>query len=582
MQSTLFRFKIYRTKLITIIVVVMAVSIFLFGGMSLFFINAWINTQRKVAEDAFAGIEARVHNAVEQTNEFMVRIYSSTPLMQDAAVLFHAKSEKEYTLARAENSRTSRAQIGYFPSHLISLINSSSSPITSAILVSDSGSKGVQINKVSGEIELWFSNNSNGEEQAYYGDALLVSYQVHNLNNLAKKLGEIQFLVSGDSMYRTPRPDAGVCAVFTNGNMSGATDKSKKSILRLWQAQGLPQTQGSFKDGPFNRVFYTTFSSGLYNFKYVALTDTATLLQQNGTTLLLLLAAFTVLDFAVIAWVLYGLRDDAKFLGYILDTIAAVEKGDFKSAESLKSTNTLRHDEYGIIATALQNMVKVLDEYIRIEYQLKIKQQETAMRALQHQINPHFLYNTLEAIRSRALVEHDTTTADAIALLGGLFREVVRGGDIITLQEEFELLKMYLDIMELRYAGNVSYQIELEPEMYSMKTVKFWLQPLAENYFRHGFDPTSEYNLLIATGYAEEDGWRIELIDNGSGIEQDKLDEINRNLQSSTESKDSSIGLRNVYIRLKHFYGEGFSLKIRNNPESGACVSIHIPKKEDA
>ena len=210
---------------------------------------------------------------------------------------------------------------------------------------------------------------------------------------------------------------------------------------------------------------------------------------------------------------------------------------------------------------------------------MKLKEQETEMRALQHQINPHFLYNTLETLRSKALMQGDRDMADAIAMLGTLYRARMHRKNSISLKEEFSLLEMYLKIMELRFRNNFVYQIELDREIKETPTVNFWLQPLAENFFTHGFDRESEYNLLIVSGHAQDGGARIELIDNGSGVPEERLDEIRRNMYEGNDDPEADIGLRNVYMRLEYFYRDGFEMNVGNNPEGGFCVSIFIPGK---
>lgn len=199
------------------------------------------------------------------------------------------------------------------------------------------------------------------------------------------------------------------------------------------------------------------------------------------------------------------------------------------------------------------------------------------MRALQHQINPHFLYNTLEMLRSKALVQGDRDTADAIAMLGTLYRARMHKKESVLLKEEFELLEMYLKIMTMRYGDKFVYQMELEPEVGELETVVFWLQPLAENFFAHGFDRESEYNLLIVSGRNQDGGGLIEIADNGAGAETDKLPEIRKNMYEGNDDPEADIGLRNVYMRLKYFYRDGFRMEIGNREEGGFRISLFLP-----
>ena len=140
-------------------------------------------------------------------------------------------------------------------------------------------------------------------------------------------------------------------------------------------------------------------------------------------------------------------------------------------------------------------------------------------------------------------------------------------------------MEMYLKIMSLRFGDNFVYQMELDPEIEEMPTINFWLQPLAENFFTHGFDRESMYNLLIVSGHAQDGGAHIEIIDNGMGVRPDLMEETRRNMYEGNDDPEADIGLRNVYMRLSYFYRDGFTMDIRNNVEGGFCISIFIPGK---
>ena len=145
--------------------------------------------------------------------------------------------------------------------------------------------------------------------------------------------------------------------------------------------------------------------------------------------------------------------------------------------------------------------------------------------------------------------------------------------------EEFKLLEMYLKIMELRFGDNFFYQVELEDALREIPTVSFWLQPLAENFFTHGFDRESMYNLLIISGHAQGPDTVIEIMDNGSGVPADQLEQVQKTMREGNDDPEADIGLRNVYMRLNYFYGNGFKMEIGNNPEGGFKISILIPGK---
>jgi sensor histidine kinase YesM len=109
--------------------------------------------------------------------------------------------------------------------------------------------------------------------------------------------------------------------------------------------------------------------------------------------------------------------------------------------------------------------------------------------------------------------------------------------------------------------------------------VKFWLQPLAENFFVHGFNPESEFNLLIVNGWEEEDRFVLEIVDNGNRISEDRLIQIRSKLSRLDDAPTDNIGLRNVYTRLHFFYGAGFFMKIDNNEEAGVKITVILSKE---
>lgn len=141
------------------------------------------------------------------------------------------------------------------------------------------------------------------------------------------------------------------------------------------------------------------------------------------------------------------------------------------------------------------------------------------------------------------------------------------------------MLQKYLEIMEFKYPERFYYQINVEPVLHSIPTVKFWMQPLAENFFIHGFNANHEFNLYVVNGFEANDAYVLEFVDNGSGIPPERLDIVRSTLSNHDETSSHSIGLRNVYTRLHFFYGNGLSIEIENNEEAGVKISVRISKE---
>jgi two-component system sensor histidine kinase YesM len=164
----------------------------------------------------------------------------------------------------------------------------------------------------------------------------------------------------------------------------------------------------------------------------------------------LVLTFISSLVFFIMVFFLYIKRkQDISFLNDIITSIEEAKQGQFVHTNFKR-----RNDEYGLIATELNDMASKINCFIEKEYILKINQQDAEMKALQNQINPHFLYNTLEIIRSKALLNDDIDVSDAISNLGNLYRNIVKTENEITIEKELSLLNEYLKLMEFKYSSN--------------------------------------------------------------------------------------------------------------------------------
>lgn len=317
-----------------------------------------------------------------------------------------------------------------------------------------------------------------------------------------------------------------------------------------------------------NKHFYIN-SSVKHSYMIITATTITDIIKQNYGMFLLsvfvLIAIFVLIMFIIIS----KLNSDAHSFENIMNFIKLAENGEFIDINS-KS----KRDEYIQISIQLNNMGKKINELIEKEYILTRKQQQSIMLALQNQINPHFLYNTLEIIRSRALKNNDIEVSTAIENLGSLYRDIVKGDFNIEIKQEVELLNKYLDIMKFRYQTSFTYQIDIEPLILNCKTIKCWMQPIVENYFKYGFKKDSEFNIILIEGKVIDNYATITFFNNGYPLDDDLVNDINKNFKGNLEIETNSIGLKNVYSRLKLFYREDFSMNIENLQQGGVCITI--------
>jgi two-component system sensor histidine kinase YesM len=221
-------------------------------------------------------------------------------------------------------------------------------------------------------------------------------------------------------------------------------------------------------------------------------------------------------------------------------------------------------------------MCNELESTINREYVNEIKKKNAELQALQAGINPHFLYNTLEAIRIKAIDDGSNNVAEMIVLLAHLYRSIVRDQTFIPIRKEINMCEMYLNIFSLRYASNLDYDINIEPQLMEYGIPKNLLQPIIENYFVHGIRLNNEYNRFTIHGFLAGEDICFKFEDNGRGMNGARLMEVRNRLDSITKSDESSYGLSNVNERIKLVYGESYGIVVKSKEDSNTEVTVRI------
>ena len=238
-----------------------------------------------------------------------------------------------------------------------------------------------------------------------------------------------------------------------------------------------------------------------------------------------------------------------------------------------------QHDEIGIIAESLNRMCDDLQQYINKVYVAEIKQKNAEINALQAQINPHFLYNTLEAIHMTAISHGDKEVGKMVYILANLFRSIVREETIVPLASEMEHAKSYLELFKIRYGDKLQCKFEVSENVLNLGIVKHMIQPVIENYIMHGYDVKKEKNTIEIQCYLHEAAIIITITDNGFGIRPDQLAQIKQDLSSYDVGTKFSIGLRNVNERIRLIYGAMYSLNIDSEEGKGTTVTLRVAAK---
>ena len=263
-----------------------------------------------------------------------------------------------------------------------------------------------------------------------------------------------------------------------------------------------------------------------------------------------------------------------------------VETGDFTSKVAVET-----NDELGQLSLGFNNMVDRLNDMVKEISSSKLRetegilrQKEMELKVLQSQINPHFLYNSLETIRGMALERDADDIATMSASLGQLLRYNLRHQlPVVQLREEIRFSQIYLQIQEYRFEGQFSYRLTIPDWAWELPVLKFSLQPLLENCFTHSLGYAKHPIVItVSVNKLNEESFSITVHDNGAGIGRDKLDKIRLDLkQRDVMTGGSSIGLLNVHRRITRMYEGDYGLEVDSSPGKGTTVTLRLPSKLD-
>lgn len=264
--------------------------------------------------------------------------------------------------------------------------------------------------------------------------------------------------------------------------------------------------------------------------------------------------------------------------------INRVSTGDFDTTLKIDGK-----DEIALLARQFNSMVRSIND-LMYEVQesnaqnslLEQKQNDIRFKMLASQINPHFLFNALEAIRMEAHMKGQVEIARVVRLLGKMMRSNLEvGRSKILLSQELEVVRCYLDIQQFRYEERLKYQFTVDPAVESLYMPPLLIQPLVENAVIHGLDNKMEGAFVTVEVVQVGDHAKFTITDNGVGISPIQLEELLNTLERKEEREGERIGLRNVHDRLKLSYGAEYGLTIESRPNVGTVIFFCIPMEDN-
>lgn len=256
------------------------------------------------------------------------------------------------------------------------------------------------------------------------------------------------------------------------------------------------------------------------------------------------------------------------------ESMREVERGNFDIDISVKSNNEVKE----LAKDCRIAIMKIKDLIEQNEQEQEIKR-HNELKALQAQINPHFLYNTLDSIIWMAECGQTEEVVDMTTALAEFFRlGISKGSEIVSVRSMIEHIRSYLIIQKMRYKNKLDYRLNIPPEIYSYRTLKLLIQPLVENAIYHGLKEQETGGLITISGRKEGELLIFTVEDNGLGFSAETLDELQE--KSSSRRGGGGVGVRNVEERIKLFFGAAYGLSFTSTPGVGTTFTLTLPAME--
>ncbi|QEH69152.1 cache domain-containing sensor histidine kinase [Cellulosilyticum sp. WCF-2] len=245
-----------------------------------------------------------------------------------------------------------------------------------------------------------------------------------------------------------------------------------------------------------------------------------------------------------------------------------------------------REDELGYLSKCFNKMSKEIDNLLNRVYKEELTRREAELKALQAQINPHFLFNTLESINWMAQLNNVPEIRDMVTSLGALIEASIgKGSPMVPLSKELKYIDSYLLIMKNRYGERLSYESDIDTSLLGQEVPKLILQPLIENAIYHGIDKMRKKGTIKLTIRREDETIYIEIMDNGKGMLPEEVEDLNQKFKEDRDDyilgdNRKSIGLANVNGRVKLFFGKDYGLQIESEYETYTKMKLYLPIRD--
>lgn len=346
-------------------------------------------------------------------------------------------------------------------------------------------------------------------------------------------------------------------------------------ILKKYWEETADRKDGANSNGQISTYTVNGQTLEEYGLNLLFLFDNQDSWQKRVEIIEAILPLLLLLIVTVTGLIYWYSKDFSSRVELLVRKFRRAETGDLSVSEEIGGS-----DEIAVLDQQFNRMLGKLDQLIKTSYVQKLENKEAQLKNLQLQINPHFLYNTLETISSIAAVKQVFVVCDICGKLGEIFRYSLGKdyGERVPLEQEMKHIKNYMFIQEIRHGNRLQVFYNIDVDAAHVYIPRFILQPIVENAISHGLGNLTSVGTLEISAFEKNDRLYIQIEDDGEGMDQEKVAEIVRfiNTAKPVEGK-KNIGIRNVNQRIKLACGEKYGIIIESTPYQGSRFTIQLP-----
>ncbi|MGM0875780.1 MAG: cache domain-containing sensor histidine kinase [Bacillota bacterium] len=416
---------------------------------------------------------------------------------------------------------------------------------------------------------IWMSLENS--KNSIFSTRQLKSYQNLSLDRLGTLIIEVKLDEIVKELPREWEKNEGYIAISEGENIFFAEEPSLHLDKFNFSASN---KQGYQIQTVYGRSYFVTYSKSPYaNWTYWNVLPFGTMFAKVTTIKFMVIFLFFTLFISANYLVIQFSKRITNPIENLVSAMKFVQKGDFKIADTFKPSQY--HDEVGILHRNFFIMIERINELINENYEKQLLIKDTEFKALQSQINPHFLYNTLESINWLAKMNQQHQISKMVESLGYLLRNAISlKDDVITVQEEIEMVEHYVTIQKFRFEERLDFSLHIDENVKDCVLPKLIIQPLVENAIHYALEMMMEPCKIRVSAFKDGEFLKLLVEDNGHGMDEKQLEQVKR---GEMKTRGNGIGLRNIDSRIKFVFGSQYGLQIDSELNKGTKVLIVIP-----